>query len=97
MYARVTIVQIQPDKADEAARIFRDSVVPAARQQSGFKSIMLLTDPNTGKGMSVSVWETEADLKANEASGFYQEQVAKFGRLITAPPVRETYEVGVQA
>ena len=97
MYARIVIVQLQPGKTDEAIRIFQDSVVPVAKQQKGFKSIWLLTDPSTGKGISVGFWETEADMKANEASGYFQEQLAKFGGVFAAPPVREAYEVSVQA
>jgi len=97
MYARVVTVQIQPNKLDEATRIFQGSVVPAAKQQKGFKSIMLVTNRNTGKGMSIGLWETEADLLANEESGYFREQLAKFGGLLAAPPVREAYEVSVQA
>lgn len=97
MYARVTTVQIQPGKADEAIGIFRDSVVPAAKQQKGFKGGLLLTDRNTGKGLSIALWETEADMRAGEASGYYQQQLAKFKDIFGAPPVREQYEVSVQA
>ena len=96
MYARVSIAQSQPGKADEVIRIHRDSVVPAAKQQKGFKGLYLLTDRKTGKGMTISLWETEADLTAGEASGFYQQQVAKFKDLFSAPPVREAYEVTVK-
>jgi len=96
MYARVTIVQIQPGKMDEAIRIYRDSVVPAAKQQKGYKGIYLLTDRNTGKGISVALWQTEADMKAGESSGYFQQQLAKFKEIFGAPPVRENYEVSVQ-
>ena len=97
MYARVTIVQIQPGKIDEAIRIYRDSVVPAAKQQKGYKGIYLLTDRNTGKGISVALWQTEADMTAGESSGYFQQQLAKFKDIFGAPPVRERYEVSVQA
>ncbi len=97
MYARVTIVQIQPGKVDEATRIYKDSVVPAAKQQKGFKGIYMLTDRNTGKGISIALWDTEADMKAGESSGYFQQQLAKFKELFGAPPVREHYEVTVQA
>ena len=97
MYARVTIVQIQPGKVDEATRIYRDSVVPAAKQQKGFKGIYMLTDRNTGKGISIALWQTEADMKAGESSGYFQQQLAKFKDIFGAPPVREQYEVSVQA
>jgi hypothetical protein len=50
-----------------------------------------------GKGISITFWEAEADLTEGESSGFYQQQVAKFKDLLGAPPVREIYEVSVQA
>ena len=97
MYARVSIAQSQPGKADEVIRIHRDSVVPAAKQQKGFKGLYLLHDRKTGKGITITLWETEADMTAGETSGFYQQQVAKFKDVLSAPPVREAYEVSVQA
>ena len=97
MYTRVTTVQIQPGKIDEAIRIYQDSVVPAVKQQAGFQSTMLITDRASGKGMAITNWATEADLQANEASGYYQEQLAKFAPILTAAPVREAYEVTVTA
>ena|SRR6185369_3878933 len=97
MYARTLVIQIQPNKLDEAVQLFQESVVPFAQQEQGFVSIMLLTDPSTGIGMSVSLWESEAALKANEASGYFQAQLAKFASLFTAPPVRAVYEVSVHA
>ena len=97
MYSRVVTVQVQPDKLEEAISIFQNSVLPAAKQQKGFISLMLLTDRSTGKGVSVGMWETEADLKANEASGYFQEQLAKFGGVFAAPPVRDAYEVSVHS
>jgi heme-degrading monooxygenase HmoA len=96
MYARVVTVQVQPDKSEEAIAIFQNSV-PAAKQQKGFISLMLLTDRSTGKGVTVGLWETDADLKANEASGYLQEQTAKFAGVFAAPPVQEVYEVSVHS
>ncbi len=97
MYARVTITQMLPGKTDEAIGIFRDSVVPAAKQQKGNIGSYLLTDRKTGKGISIAFWETEADMTASETVGYYQQQLAKFKDLFGAPPVREVYEVSVQA
>ncbi len=95
MFARLTIVQIKKDRLDEANKLFAESVIPAAKQQQGYIALYLLTDRTTGKGISVGFWESEADAMANEQSGYYQEQVGKFKDLMTAPPVREGYEVSV--
>ncbi len=97
MYARVVVIQVKPGVLQEAIQTFQESVVPAARSQRGFKNVYLLTDSHTNKATSVSLWESEADLQASEASGYYQEQIAKFGALMLAPPARELLEVSVQA
>ena len=97
MYARVTLVQCNVDKVDEAVNIYKDSVVPAAKSQKGYRSMLLLTDRKTGKGISIACWDTEEDANANEQSGYYQEQLGKFKDVFTAPPVREGYDVNVQA
>jgi len=97
MYARVTIAQVQPGKTGEGVSIVRDSVLPAAKQQKGFKGLLQLTDPATGKAITVTLWETKADLDAGEASGYYQSQLAIAAALLTGQPVHEIYEVSVQA
>ena len=97
MDARVTTVQMKPGNTQEAIKIYRESVVPAAKAQKGFKGVLLLTDSNTGKGISITLWEKEADMKAGETSGYYQEQIGKFAKVFGAPPVREVYQVSVQA
>lgn len=82
---------------DEVTSIIQDSVVPVARQQKGFKGMLLLTNADTNKGMTITLWETEADMMALEASGLYQEQVAKVVSYFAELPIRELYEVSVEA
>ena len=94
MHARVTIAQYHPGKADEGMQLYRESILPAARQQRGFKGALGLLDRSTGKGMSITLWETEADAQASGASSpYFQEQIAKVASLFVAAPVAETYEV----
>ena len=97
MHARVTMVQSQRGQQDELVRIYQESVVPAAQRQEGFKAALLLTDPHSDKAISITMWESEAAMVACETSGYYQEQIRKFGTLFTAQPNREHYEVSVQA
>ena len=97
MFARLTIVQVTPDAIDETTKIYEESVVPAAKSQKGYRGIYLLTDSKTGKGISLSLWDSEQDAIANDQSGYYQEQVGKFKDFFTAPPAQEGYEVSVQA
>lgn len=97
MYVQLTRAQYQPGKIDEALAIVRDSILPAARQQKGFKNAYWVIDRETNTGIGISLWETKADVDAIASSGFYQEQVSKVAPLLTASPEREVYEVAVQA
>jgi heme-degrading monooxygenase HmoA len=97
MHARVTTVPVQLDKADEAIALLRDSVLPAAQKQQGFKGMLSLSDRSSGKGITITLWETEADMTASASSGYLQEQFAKFGEMFAGPPAVESYEVDFQA
>ena len=96
MFARVTTVQVDLNKFDETTGIFRDSVLPAAKTQKGYQGAYLLTDNKTGKGISITLWDSEEDAIANEQSGYYQEQLNKFKDIFTAAPIREGYEVSIK-
>ncbi len=80
----------------EAVRIYRDSVVPAAKEEQGFRGALLLTDQDTGEGVSISVWESEDDMHASEASGYYHRKLDQLDALFISPPVRKHYEVSLQ-
>lgn len=97
MYAIAITAQVHLDKIDEAASIFRDSVVPAYKQLHGFKSALLLIDPATGKSLGISLWESAADRAAVQTSGALQQQLARFATVLTVQPVPNTYEVKAQA
>ena len=96
MFARLTSVQVKIDKLDETIKIFEDSIISEAKLQKGFQGAYLLTDRNTGKGISCTIWDSEDDAVTNEQSGYYQEQIDKLKEYFAAPPVREGYEVSVQ-
>ncbi|HEY6539375.1 MAG TPA: hypothetical protein VIZ18_00480 [Ktedonobacteraceae bacterium] len=97
MHARLIIGQFRPGKADEAMQMYRESLLPEARKQRGFKGAMALLDRSANKGMSITLWETEADAQASGTSSPYlQEQQANVASLFAAAPVVETYEVTVQ-
>jgi len=97
MYARVIFAQFRPEQTDEVIQLYREAVVSEHRKQHGSKGTMVLTDRASGKGISITFWETEADLQASdEVSPYYQQLYAKFAPYWTAPQVRETYEVSLQ-
>jgi heme-degrading monooxygenase HmoA len=96
MHAGVVTFRVRSGKMGEAVRAYLGSVVPAMREQPGFRGILVLTDPETDEGCAVGLWETEDDARVFEDSGAYQEQIAKLGGLLAERPVRKVYEVSVQ-
>jgi heme-degrading monooxygenase HmoA len=97
MHARIVTVQFQPGKVDEGTQIYRESILPEMRQQAGFQGVMALLDRSTDKGISITLWQTEANAQASgSGSAFFQAQIAKVASLSAAAPIVETYEVAVQ-
>jgi heme-degrading monooxygenase HmoA len=94
MYARFTEVTIDPKKR-ELAEMIAASIFTAARQQKGFKGVSFCLD-RKGEGIFLSLWESKEALQANEASGYYKEQVAKLTEILTKPTTRHVAEVKAQ-
>jgi hypothetical protein len=94
MVARVTAVRVNPDDVDESVRLFDESVVPAAEQEDGFMGALLLVRPD-GHALAIDLCDTLEHAQANERSGFYQTQIAKFAGKIVERPTREFFEVKV--
>ena len=96
MYARVTIIHGDKEKVDDAIALYKKYVVPAAKAQKGYKGITLLSDKKSGKGISITYWNSEKDALSNEDSKYYQEQLVKFMGFFKMDPIREGYEVAVK-
>jgi quinol monooxygenase YgiN len=94
MYARFTEGTIDPKKREQAEMI-ATSIFTAARKQKGFKGVSFCLDPR-GEALFVSLWESREALDANEASGYYKEQVDKLKEILTKPTTRHVGEVKAQ-
>ena len=93
VHARFVHATIHPDRIEEAIALFRDSVLPVTQVQPGFQGARLLIDRGIGKGVIVTLWASEAEMKATETSGYLRQQLAKFSSLFISPPTREAYEL----
>lgn len=66
MFARVTTIQGRPGAVDDAIRVIENDVIPAAKMLDGFRNGYWLADRKTGTLLSVTIFETEADLQLSE-------------------------------
>jgi hypothetical protein len=99
MHARAMIGQVKPEKLsemDSAIRTYQNSIMLAAQQQKGFKGAFLLTNPHTGKAISITLWETESDMMENEINGYCQEQIARIASVLAGPGIVDHYQLSVQ-
>jgi heme-degrading monooxygenase HmoA len=95
-YARVAPTQVKPGRLDEAIRLIRDQLLPAATKSPGNKGYLSLTDARLEKGFTLSLWATEADMRAGEAgSGYITEAMDQITSLVAGQFVLEYYEVAV--
>lgn len=96
MFARITSMNIKPERIEDAIAVYKKSVVPAAKSQKGFAAAYLLADRETGKMLSITFWKSEQDALENERNRYYQEQIVKFLDMLQSGPIREGYEVAFE-
>ena len=89
MFARVITAQAGPQGFDSFIGIVREQL-PGASQQAGFNGFYLLTNAETGKVITISLWETREQMPA----GIRDQALPATG---LTPPQLETYEVTVHA
>src|SRR5438067_8274657 len=56
----------QPGQLDEAVRVVREVFLPEFQKQKGFLGLLFLVDTSTNKCLSISFWESEADMKGQD-------------------------------
>ncbi len=94
MHARVTTLQADPNKLEDGIRLFRDQVVPVARQQRGFEGARLLVNRSSGKVQAVTLWESAETAQAADAA-MNQQRSQGAQTLGAAAPTTEVFEMAV--
>ena len=67
-FLRLNDVQGSPAKIDDVANLLRESALPVARAQPGFRAMLMAANRQTGRTLVASAWETAADREASDAS-----------------------------
>jgi heme-degrading monooxygenase HmoA len=96
MFAQVNSVQTATDKLAGLVK-FCEERLTAFRGTPGFRGFYLLADRQSGKIVSISLWDSDDDLRQNnEAQGARVRKEASSELGIDSPPV-DIYEVVLQA
>ena len=68
MHARVTTLEVPPDRMDDATRHVQEQVLPRLSEMEGFKGFVVLGSSQSGKLQGVAFWESEEALRATDQS-----------------------------
>jgi heme-degrading monooxygenase HmoA len=66
VYARVSTLEGSPEQIDEGLRFLREEILPTGNEDPGFKGLIALGDRQSGKVLSITLWESEEDMRATE-------------------------------
>ncbi len=96
MYARITTFYIKREAQKEAEKIYRESIIPEAKNQAGYRGAYFLARTNESKFLSITYWEDISNAVANEKSGYFDAQVEKLQEYLIGPPEVEGYQVTIE-
>lgn len=96
MHARITTVEGDAGKIDDAVAAINEKIIPALKGMDGFTAVNFLADRAAGKLVAVSFWQDEAALEGSaEAVGSMRNEVAELvgGKTVSV----ESYELIAQS
>ena len=73
MYAALVNYSVKPGHLNEAIRLWREEVEPAAEEQPGYEGSVLLVEPDDNKLVVVAYWDTKAHDDAFATTGPWRE------------------------
>ena len=92
MFVRFAHLEVKPDRWSEAVDLFRQTVFPMLEAEPGFMRVVLTGD-GSGRGVLMTMWQTEEHGRAYESSGEAARLMAPFADLFAAPPEIAGYPV----
>ena len=65
MHVRISTVQGDPSKIDDAVAVVNDKVIPTLKGVDGFRAANFMVDRSSGKLVGVVFWDSEEALNAS--------------------------------
>jgi heme-degrading monooxygenase HmoA len=93
MHARVSTLQMDPGRIDDAVRQLEDQDVPKLQQADGYWGLTLFGDRSSGKVVAASYWDSQEQMDAAEDAGRDARQRAAETGGATGEPQVERFEV----
>jgi heme-degrading monooxygenase HmoA len=95
MHARVTTIEMNPERVDEAISQVEEQDLPTWKDLDGFRGFTLVVNRSTGEVIGTSYWDSREQMDASEqAVADSRQRAAETGGSTTEPEV-ERYEVAL--
>jgi heme-degrading monooxygenase HmoA len=94
MFARVSTYQGPPEQLDQGINHARERILPAVRNLPGFSGVLFLADHQSGKALSITLWESEKAMRdSEEEAGRLRQESAEAGGETIAGVERYTVSI----
>ena len=93
MYARVTTVQIQPGKIDEAHALWKESLLPLYKRHQGFQGGHIVANRIASTAIVIAYWDAPDNAQAASGDSDIRATLRTFAPLFSGAPVTDDYEV----
>jgi heme-degrading monooxygenase HmoA len=94
MHARLSrFAGLDPERIEETTRQFEDESLEALAQQPGFRGITVGVNRRSGKAVTLTLWETEADMRQSAKLADEARQQAVATAKPERDPIVDDYEV----
>jgi hypothetical protein len=65
MYARISTIEGDPSKIDDAVAVLNEKIIPTLKGVKGFTAVNFMADKSTGKLVGVAFWQDQAALEGS--------------------------------
>ena len=96
MFARLVSGQTGIDKLDSVIQIWKKKDIPLMKPAKGYRGAFLFTDRKTGKAISMTLWDSEADAIADQRSTVHHKQENMYKDFNMEEFVYQLYEVSAR-
>ncbi len=94
-YAGLAHYQFAPDRVDDVIERWQTGLLAAARQAPGFVQGLLLTNLAAGRGIGIGLFVSKAAADAFGDTPAFRNAAARLAEVLTAPSVREEFDLRV--
>ncbi|HZO91670.1 MAG TPA: antibiotic biosynthesis monooxygenase [Chthonomonadaceae bacterium] len=93
MFAQVSRVQLHPGYEQAALKLWQETLLPALRQQRGFRGVQVLYDSYDDLSMAIEFWESVKDAQNAHSNPVLQQAYEQAADLLLSGPDLQGYTV----